>query len=233
MKKIVLVVCSLFISASVWAATNIADDFRAHYNPATSNLSAYNKDLNTLIGLTDFHTGKASSFPGFDIGGTFSAVKVGSDNNISSEDYLTTAFLSAETFIPVVNTTVTIRGTDFNGLESIGAGLKYTYNMLELVNITVAGFYDRLRTDWYTSDHYSASAVASVSVVFLTPYVGIGYDYGDFSTRHYGTNRSTSDGAMRYTAGVNVSPFPFVYFFVAYTKTADNDGFHGGLGLNF
>lgn len=234
MKKVFLTLVGLFaFAAASYAATNIADDFRQHYNPATGDLSAYNKDINTLIGLTDFHTGRATSFPGFDIGGTFSTVKVGSKNNISSEDYIMTGFLSAETFIPVVNLTAAVRGTDFNGFESIGAGIKYNYNLLELVNVTVAGFYDRAKTDWYTTDHYSVSAVASTSVLFLTPYLGLGYDYGKLSTRHYANNRSTSDGAMRYTAGVNVSPFPFVYFFVAYTKTADNDGFHGGLGLNF
>ena len=234
MKKTLLAVIGLLISCTAtWADTNISDDFHAHYNPNVSDLSAYNKDINTLIGLTDFHTGKATSFPGFDIGGTFSAVKVGSHNDISSEDYLMTAFLSAETFIPVANVTVTVRGTGFNGFESIGAGLKYNYQLLELINVTVAGFYDRAKTDWYTTDHYSASAVASASVLFLTPYVGVGYDYGDLTTRHYASNRSTSDGAMRYTAGVNVSPFPFVYFFVAYTKTAANGGIHTGVGVNF
>ncbi len=233
MKNWLFTFCSLFVfTTGALASQNIADDFHAHYN-AGSNLSAYNKDINTLIGINDFHTGKATSFPGFDIGGSFAAVKVGNDNNISSEDYLTTGFLTAETYIPVVGITAALRGTTINGLESIGAGIKYSYDILEVADITVAGFYDRAKTDWYTTDHYSVSAVASASVVFLTPYVGIGYDYGDFSTRKMTVNRDTSDGAVRYTAGLRVSPFPFVYVFGAYTKTAGNQGFQGGLGFNF
>ncbi len=234
MKKILFAVLSLLVLPAVASAyKNISDDFRAHYAGNASNLSAYNKDINTLIGLNDFHTGKATSFPGFDIGGTFSAVKVGSDNNISSEDYLTTAFLTAETFIPVANISVALRGTSYNGFDLIGGGVKYYYNVMELVDLTFAGFYDRAKTDWYTTDHYSLSAVASMNLVIVTPYLGIGYDYGDLSTRKMDVNRSTSDGAVRYTAGVRVTPFPFIYAFGAYTHTASNDGFQTGIGFNF
>lgn len=233
MKKFLSVVVSMIIfPAAVFASTNISDDFRDHYT-AASNLSAYNKDINTLIGLNDFHTGKATSFPGFDVGATFGGVKVGSNNDISSEDYMFAPFITAETMVPVVNTTLAVRGTAFNGLESIGIGLKYNYNVLELFDVTLAGFYDRATTDWYTSDHVSFSAVASATVLFLTPYLGVGYDYGDMSTRKYATNRSTSDDAARWTAGVRVSPLPLFYVFGAYTHTVSNAGFQAGIGLNF
>ena len=231
MKKLLFsLVSTLILAASASASTNISDDF-AHGYSATANLSAYNKDINTLIGLSDFHTGKATSFPGFDVGGSFSAVKVSKKNNISSEDYLMTAFVRAETYIPVVGVTAVLRGTDLSGFESIGGGLKYTYNILELVNLSLTGFYDHAKTDYYKTDHYSASAVASTSVLFFTPYVGVGYDYGDFSVRKIG-NRSTTDSSMRYTAGVNFHPFPFFYVFAAYTKTSGNQGFNGGIGIN-
>lgn len=233
MKKLLSVVASLFILPVVaFASTNISDDFRDHYT-ANSNLSAYNKDINTLIGLNDFHTGKATSFPGFDIGATFGGVKVGSNNDISSEDYMFTPFITAETLVPVINTTVALRGSAFNGFESIGVGLKYDYNVLELFDVTLAGFYDRAKTDWYTTDHLSFSAVASATVLFLTPYLGVGYDYGDLSTRKMATNRSTSDQAARWTAGLRVSPLPLFYVFGAYTQTASNAGFQAGVGLNF
>ena len=233
MKKTLSVVCSMILfPVALWASTNISDDFRDHYT-ATSNISAYNKDINTLIGLHDFHTGKATSFPGFDIGATFGGVKVGSHNDISSENYIFAPFITGETFIPVVNTTLAVRGTAFNGFESIGAGLKYNYNVLELFDVTLAGFYDRAQTDWYTDNHLSFSAVASATLLVFTPYLGVGYDYGDFSTHKMAVNRSTSDEAGRWTAGVRVTPFPFLYVFGAYTKTSSNHGFQGGIGLNF
>nr|QGT50878.1 hypothetical protein Elusimicrob2101_1410 [uncultured Elusimicrobia bacterium] len=233
MKKVLVLIFALFAFAPfAKASSNIADDFRNHFG-AASDLAAYNKDINALIGIADFHTGRGTTFPGFDIGATMTAVKPSSNNNISSEDYIYTGFLSAETKIPVVGLGVVVRGTDMNGFESLGGGLKYNFSLLDTVHFALGAFYDRAKTDWYTQDHYSASASASMNVLFLTPYVGVGYDYGEIETRGFTHNRSSSDGAARYTAGVNFKPFPFVYVFAAYTKTAGNEGFQGGLGLNF
>lgn len=232
MKKLLTALLGVLAFAGYASAANIADDFRAHYT-AASDLSAYNKDINTLIGIADFHTGKGTSFPGFDVGATFSAIKPSSSNNISSEDYIYTGFITAETKIPVLDLGVVVRGTDMNGFESLGGGLKYNFGLFDTIHISLSGFYDRGKTDWYTTDHYSASAVASMNVLFLTPYVGMGYDYGELETRDLFPSRSTSDGAMRYTAGVNLKPFPFVYVFAAYTKTSNNHGLQGGIGLNF
>lgn len=233
MKKVFVLLFALFaFIPAARAAGNIADDFRAHFG-VNSDLAAYNKDIGALIGIADFHTGRGTTFPGFDIGATMTAVKPSSANNISSEDYIYTGFLSAETKIPVVGLGVVVRGTDLNGFESLGGGLKYNFSLLETVHFSLGAFYDRAKTEWYTQDHYSASAAASMNVLFLTPYVGVGYDYGEIKTRGFAHNRSSSDGAARYTAGVNFKPFPFVYVFASYTKTAGNEGFQGGLGLNF
>ncbi len=233
MKKFLAALLFVFTFADYSsAATNIADDFRAHFG-AGSDLAAYNKDLNTMIGLADFHTGKATSFPGFDVGASFSAIKPSDKNNISSEDYLYTGFITAETNIPVLGVGVVLRGTDWNGFESLGGGLKYNFGFLNAIHVSVAGFYDRAKTEWYTADHYSASAVASANVLFFTPYVGVGYDYGELKTRNLAISDSTSDGSARFTAGVNMTPFPFVYVFGAYTKTENNHGLQAGIGLNF
>ena len=196
MKKLLTALLGVLAFAGYASAANIADDFRAHYT-AASDLSAYNKDINTLIGIADFHTGKGTSFPGFDVGATFSAIKPSSSNNISSEDYIYTGFITAETKIPVLDLGVVVRGTDMNGFESLGGGLKYNFGLFDTIHISLSGFYDRGKTDWYTTDHYSASAVASMNVLFLTPYVGLGYDYGELKTRDLFPSRSTSDGAIR------------------------------------
>ena len=232
MKKLIALLVGVFCLAGAAHASNFADDFRAHYS-AASDLAAYNKDLNSLIGLADFHTGKGTSFPGFDIGASLNAVKTSSDNNIFSDDYMYVGFITAETKIPVLNLGVVLRGTDMNGFKSLGGGLKYNFGLFDTIHLSLAGFYDRGSTDWYTTDHYSLSAVASMNVLFLTPYVGVGYDYGKLETKDLLPSRSTSDGDIRYTAGVNLKPFPFVYVFAAYTKTASSHGLQGGVGLNF
>ena len=221
---------SLLAFALPAAAGNIGDDFREHVSP-TSSLSAYNKDIATMIGVADFHTGKGATFPGFDIGVTANAIKP--TNNISHEDYLYTGFITAETKIPVLDVGVMVRGTDMNGFKSLGGGLKYSFKLLEVFDISAMAFYDKGSTDWYDVDHYSASATASFSFLFLTPYAGIGYDYSEMDTTGLPYHLSSSDDSVRYTLGASITPFPFGYVFGAYTKTADNEGFQAGIGVHF
>ena len=121
MKKLLALLVAFFTLAGYASATNIADDFRAHYS-AASDLSAYNKDINAMIGVADFHTGKGTAFPGFDIGATLSAVKPSDKNNITTDDYLYAGFITAETKIPVLDLGVVVRGTDMNGFQSLGGG---------------------------------------------------------------------------------------------------------------
>ena len=232
MKKLFTLLFLLATSAVVQAA-NMSDDFRDHYSP-TANLAAYNRDLNSLIGVADFHTGRAKNFPAVSIGASVGVFKASKDNDISSDDYTVLPFVIAETKIPVVNVGVVARGTNVNGYRSIGGGLTYQTSVLETVNLSFGAFYDNGRTDWYTSDHYSASAIASTTLVVITPYVGVGYDYGKLETRGFGTNnRDTSNGQARAMAGVNIHPFPLLSGFVAYPVTKDSHGFTGGVGLSF
>lgn len=222
-----------FLAMGVYAsATDIGDDFRNHVT-ASSNLGAYNRDISAMIGAADFHTGKGAAFPGFDVGVTANAIKPSSSNNISSNDYLYTAFITAETKIPMLGLGVMVRGTDMNGFKSLGGGLKYSFDLLEVLDVSAMAFYDRAKTDWYTQDHYSVSATASTTFLFLTPYVGIGYDYGDMKTKDLPFSLSADNGTVRYTAGATLRPFPFGYIFGAYTKTEYNEGFQAGIGLNF
>ena len=233
MKKIALLLAALVLTPLTVLADNMGDVFRDHYVPGTSNLKAYNRDLNGLVGMVDFHTGKGGTFPSISLGANVSVFKPSSQNNISSDSYTVLPFLVAETKIPVLNVGVVARGTDVNGYRSLGGGLTYQMNVLQMVNLSFGAFYDNGRTDWYVNDHYSASAIASMDVLFLTPYVGVGYDYGKLKTRHYANNDSVSDGTARGMVGVNVHPFPLLPGFVAYTVTKDSHGFTGGLGLSF
>ena len=233
MKKIVfLFALALFAPSFIWAG-NMGDDFHDHYKPGVSNLKAYNRDLNGLVGMVDFHTGRGSNFPSINVGANVSVFKPSSSNDISSDSYTVLPFLVAETKIPVVNVGVVARGTDVNGYRSLGGGLTYQTSMLDFLNLSFGAFYDNGRTDWYTNDHYSASAIASTNVLFLTPYVGVGYDYGKLKTRGYTTNESVSNGTPRGMVGVNVHPFPLFSGFIAYTVTKDSHGFTGGIGISF
>lgn len=93
-----------------------------------------------MIGVADFHTAKGATFPGFDIGASVSAIKPSDANHISHEDYLYTGFLTAETKLPVLGITVMARGTDMNGFKSLGGGLKYSFKLLEVIDVSTMAF---------------------------------------------------------------------------------------------
>ena len=233
MKKLLLAVLFAFAATPLFAGMN--SDFSGSFN--TSGFADYNRDISTLIGQADFHTGKGVSIPGFDVGASVSAVKTSSDS--VSEEYQYLPFITAETQIPILGMGVAARGTSYDDFQSIGAGLKW-HGSLALINLSASAFYDRYKTDYYDGNHYSASASASVNVLFLTPYVGIGYDYSEMKTNldyrnEFGIRGSnkTDDGLVRYTAGVNFHPLPLIYVYGAFTYTKYNHGFQGGLGINF
>lgn len=233
MKKLVLFLAVLLTAPLSVFAGDMGDDFHDHYIPGQSNLKAYNRDLNGLVGTMDFHTGKPKMFPGVNLGASVSVFKPSSSNDISSDNYTVLPFLVAETKIPYIGVGVVARGTAVNGYRSIGGGLTYQMTTLEILNLSFGAFYDNGRTDWYTNDHYSASVVASTNLLFLTPYVGVGYDYGKIKTRGYAQNESATDGTPRGMVGLNISPLPLLTGFVAYTITKDSHGFSGGIGLSF
>lgn len=233
MKKITVLLVAFLFGPLAAFADNMGDDFHKHYVPGKSNLKAYNRDLNGLVGMVDFHTGKSGNFPSISLGANVSVFKPSSENNISSDSYTVLPFLVAETKIPILDVGVVARGTDVNGYRSLGGGLTYQMGLLEILNLSFGAFYDNGRTDWYHNDHYSASAIASMDVLFLTPYIGVGYDYGKLKTRRYAHNESVSNGTPRGMVGLNITPFPLLTGFVAYTITKDSHGFTGGVGLSF
>lgn len=233
MKKLSLLLAALLIAPLLAQADNMGDDFHDHYVPGTSNLKAYNRDLNGLVGMVDFHTGQPKIFPGINLGANVSVFKPSSANDISSDSYTVLPFLVAETKIPYLGVGVVARGTAVNGYRSLGGGLTYQMTLVEFLNLSFGAFYDNGRTDWYKNDHYSASAIASTHVLIFTPYVGVGYDYGKIKTRGYTHNESASDGTPRGMVGLNINPFPLLTGFVAYTVTKDSHGFTGGVGLSF
>lgn len=230
MKKIIIA-CVLMLSFALPASASMSSDFKDHFHG--KGLSAYNRDIATLLGQADFHTGKAATFPGFDVGATMTAVKT-SGSNFSGKDYFFAPFVTAESELPFLGLGVAARGTSYDGFKSIGGGLKW-HQTVAIVNLSASAFYDRYNTDYYNGNHVSVSASASVNVLFATPYVGIGYDYSSLKVKDLDafSGKKTDDNIMRYTAGVNLHPLPFFYVYGAYTYTKYNHGFQGGIGINF
>ena len=230
MKKIYAVFL-LVMAFALPVRADMNTDFRDHFN--VNGLASYNRDLSTMMGQADFHTGKGVTFPGFDVGVSVAAVKTSNDN-FTSEDYFYAPYVTAETQLPFFNLGVALRGTTYDGFHSLGAGVKW-HESIAIVHLGASVFYDRYGADYYDGDHFSISTAASVPVLVFTPYVGIGYDYSSIKTKDLGTwsGKTSDDGVMRYTAGIRFQPLPFIYAYGAYTYTKYNHGFQGGLGFNF
>ena len=230
MRKI-LAVCFLLSMLVLPVRADMGTDFRDHFN--ISGLASYNRDLSTMIGQADFHTAKNAMFPSFDIGASIAAVKTSNDN-FSGDSYFYAPYITAETQLPFFNIGVALRGTSYDGFNSLGAGVKW-HETIAIVHLGASVFYDRYGTDYYDGDHFSVSTSASVPLLVFTPYVGIGYDYSGIKTKDLGafSGRTSYDGVMRYTAGLRFQPLPLVYVYGAYTYTKYNHGFQGGIGLNF
>ncbi len=230
MKKLLLGILTVLLFA-LPASADMNDDFRDHFN--VNGLAAYNRDLATLLGQADFHTGKGVTFPGFDITATLTSVKT-SDDSFTSQSYFYAPFITAETELPIFNLGVALRGTAYDGFSSIGGGIKW-HESVAIINLAAGIYYDHYNADYYNGNHYSASASASTNLLIFTPYIGIGYDSSDITVKDMGANsgKKSSDDIVRYSAGVNIHPIPFLYLYGAYTYSKYNHGFQGGFGLSF
>ena len=213
------------------ASASMSSDFRDNFHG--SGLSSYNRDIATMLGLTDFHSGKSVLFPGFDVGATLAAVKT-SSGNFSKKDYFYAPFVVAETQFPFLDLGLALRGTTYDDFEALGIGLKWNFSW-GIVDFSTSSFYDYYKTDYYHGNHYTSSISASVDMLLFTPYIGIGYDYNELKVKNMGSlsGRKTDNDVIRYTAGVNFHPLPLLYVYGAFTYTKDTHGFQGGLGLNF
>ncbi|MGB2579877.1 hypothetical protein AAIR98_001796 [Elusimicrobium simillimum] len=240
MKKLLIAVCCLFIAAAAHAGFD--DDFKKHISAATAgDIESYARDLGLIAGVTDFHNGSTVSFPGFDVGVV--ANFMDPNNKIDSDadnDYVFMPMVYGNAKLPILGLNLSARGTSYDGLTSIGGGLKWSLVGASILpffpDITAGAFYDRMKTDYYSADHFSASVSASVKVLILEPYVGVGYDYTDLEVKSTGTSfdgKSYDHDGTRFTAGLNVTPFPFLYVFGSYTQASSTKIYQAGVGARF
>lgn len=238
-KNILFAVCIVFAAMSAHAG--FVGDFKKHANSVDeAGIKGYAKDVGLMLGMTDFHNGKSVSFPGADIGVVANFVLPNSDNKVekaADKDYMVTGMLFAETKIPFLGFSVAARGTAIDSFETIGGGVKYTIIGGSLIpDISAAAFYDRVNTDHYSADHVSVSVAGSWKVLILEPYIVFGYDKTDMDVKltgaYKGADFKTDGGRM--TLGLNVTPFPFVYIYGAYTvANSKSQGVQAGIGVHF
>jgi len=230
MKKILAVVCLLGLAAASHAG--VADRFKSGIAGASkSDAENYARDIGLIAGMNDFHDGKTVNALGFDVGvsGNF----LMPSNKIDDKNVFI-PMLYGNLKIPMLGINVAARGTSFDQLSSVGGGLKWSMAGNTILpffpDVTLGAFYDRMSTSAYDIDHLSASLSASVNILILEPYAGVGYDYNRLSVNG---GDSVNKGGTRLTVGVNANVLPMVYVFGAYVYAGKTQAAQLGAGARF
>ena len=230
------------LTNGVWATP--FDDFKKQL-VGKAGLAPFAADLGGLIGGTDFSSGRAVGFPGFDVGiGGMIQTKPNTGNVIlkrAGVKAFGVVLPHATVALPVVGADVTLRGITYSGFSIMGGGLTYpvfksgTLTMF-IPDVAVSVFYDAINFKYFTGSHMSFDAAASFNIPVIKPFIGVGYDrtkveVKGVSTLLNGLNASASKPRM--TLGVKLIPFPFLYAYGAYTVLHGDTGMNFGLGAKF
>lgn len=244
MRKI-LAVFTLMAALAAPAMAGIADDFKN--NLTKDAMEPFAADFGGLIGMSDFHTGTAVGFPGFDVGLSVAGQFTPSKGNTILET------ASVKTFaLPMIQATIglpldleaTVRGIGYSGNTLIGGGLRYglmKHTVAKfLPDVMVGVFYDKFKNDALDLNHFSASVSASFNIPVVKPFIGIGLDSTKLTAQvpsSWGSPVAVGDSVSvtkpRLNVGVNITPFPLTYIYGGYAWLHGNSGFTAGAGARF
>ncbi len=232
------------LSAGVRADTfDPLDKFKT--NLADGLVKPFAADLGGLIGGADFSSGRTVGFPGFDVGAVgMVQAKPDKDNGIlraAKVKAFGLGMLQGSIGLPLLGADVVVRGVKYSNISIIGGGLRYPIlrsgTLTKFIpDVSVSAFYDAVKFDYFTTRHLSADLAASLDLPFIKPFAGIGYDRTRVEIKGVSAEFNGMDAIVtkpRYTAGVRLVPFPFLYVFGAYTLLHGQHGINFGAGAKF
>ncbi len=245
MKRFIRFALAVLISGFMFNGVAMAGPFSNFKTVQDGYIKPFAKDFGGLIGGSDFSSGRAVGFPGFDVG--FSAVvqTKPSDSNRILRNARVNAFglplLQASVGLPIVGADIALRGMSYASLSVIGGGLRYPLlksgTLTKFIpDVAVSAFYDAINYTYFKGSHMSFDVSASLDIPVIKPFAGIGYDRTKIevtgvSAALNGTS-ATATGT-RCTVGLKVTPFPLTYVFGAYSILHGVAGYQAGLGVKF
>ncbi len=243
----------LFLSAAMIAAallparagtfSGIFDGFAN--NAAQNTIRPFALDLGGLLGADDQWDGRSLGFPGFDVG----AIESFQDTPNSNDTILRAAFGNHPFMgIPMVQAAVGLpfrfdvvaHGMSYDGMTVLGGGLRYgilrSGTIMKFVpNLGVSVFGDQASYGAFDATHYAFNADASFDLPIIEPFIGAGLDRTSVTVNSvpgvngdYGPVEGT-----RYTAGLELTPFPFTRIDVAYLSLHGIPGATAKMGFKF
>ena len=235
---------AVVLSAGLRADTfDPLDKFRA--NLADGVVKPFAADLGGLIGGADFSSGRTVGFPGFDVGAVGMVQAKPDKDNVILRAAKVKAFglglLQGSVGLPFVGADLVVRGVNYSNISIVGGGVRvpiFRSGTLTkfMPDVSVSAFYDAVKFDYFTARHLSADLAASLDLPFIKPFAGVGYDRTKVEIKGVSAEFNGVDAIVskpRYTAGVRIVPFPFLYVFGAYTLLHDQHGINFGAGARF
>jgi len=234
---------ALLLLASVSASAAPLSDFETRAREDLIKPLAL--DLGGLLGGASAHTGRTIGFPGF-WAGAIGAVQFNPDKNDRIlRDSGVKAFglpmLEVGVGLPF-DVDVIAHGMKIYDATVFGAGLRYGLYRTELVdtfmpNVSVSAFGDRINHKHFSATHGGFNAAATWNLPIVKPFFVAGLDVTTLkvgaATTPGVTGMSATAKGSRFSAGAELTPFPFFALRAAYTLRHGMPGFDAGLGVKF
>lgn len=243
MRKL-LAVAFLSLSASASASsTNYLSEFQARAQDGLIKPLAL--DLGGVLGGASAHTGRAIGFPGFWAGA------VASVQSHPDKDDLILRGAGVKAFgVPMLEVGVGLpfkvdviaHGMRIKDASIFGAGLRYGLYRTDLVdtflpNVSAAVFVDRVNHKYFSATHEGFDAAATWNLPIVKPFFVAGLDVTTLKVAGADTpgvaGLSATAKGSRFSAGAEVTPFPFISLRGAYTLRHGIPGVDVGLGAKF
>ena len=232
---------TLGTSAPVWA-----DPYGGFQQFADQgSLKPFTRDMGGMLGSATFHGGRSLGFSGFDVGGRFGLqFSPAKDDRILRNKGVRTFALpwaQAEVGMPF-RLDGFVRGISYEGLTVVGGGLRFGVLPVSdarwAPQMLVSAVGHAVVHQYFSINHQGGSLVFSMGIPQFTPYVGAGVDRTVMVVRSSLADPTVNGMQVqtvesRFSAGMQLRPWQFIYMNVAYALLHGRSGLEGGLGLRF
>jgi hypothetical protein len=239
-------VLALFIGRAVEAPVAHADQYGGFQQYADAgSMKPFCRDLGGVLGSATFHSGRSLGFSGFDAGLRGGMLFSPDRNDRILRSNGVKAFgvpwVQAEVGMPF-KIDGFIRGISYQGLTVAGGGLRYgllkTSDAPWTPQMLVSAVGHAVVHQHFSASHLGAGLVASMGIPVFTPYLGAGVDQTRVLVRSSALDptlngRTFTTVESRFTAGLQLRPWPFFYLSLAGILSHGRPGAEGGLGVRF
>jgi hypothetical protein len=244
MKQTLFLAAMLCCAASAHAVQ--PNPFSGFYqNAAGSALKPFALDLGGLLGASTVDTGRTYGVPGFWVGGDAVLQDHPDRNDVilrnSGVHSFALPMIQAGVGLPF-GIDVIAHGVGAYGVTILGGGVRKSLYRTELLttflpNVSVSAFGDKVNAGPFSATHGAANATATWDFPILKPFVEAGYDatkvmVGAAQAVGLAGVSATANGT-RFSAGIDLTPFPFFDLRLAMLELHGITGGQLGLGLKF